>query len=176
MQWFILLLIGIGTIRGCGMATHIFISHRAMQLTKDQNLYKLLSSKIEYLQAGSYFPDWGYACLNHPEASEVAHWPQFWDQVLKMKPSQELMAFLFGMVSHGVADASWHSLNTEQGFIEYLQYLDFNGDLQTAHDTADYGGEMVLAHSSKLGFLSRVWKWPVKELVQIYKALGLNSI
>ena len=164
----------------CGMTTHIFISHRALQSVKNKSLVHNLASHSSYLQAGSYFPDWGYACFNQHDAAEAAHWPLFWNEAIEYLKNatnqQELIAFLFGMVSHGVADASWHSLNTDQGFIEYLQYLDFNGNLQEAHDAADFGGEMVLAHSSRLEFISRVWNWPVQDLVQIYRNIGINGI
>lgn len=164
----------ITSVCGCGMTTHIFISHRALQFVSS-DIHEVLIKNLPYLQAGSYFPDWGYACFNKGLASEEAHWPGFWNEALKTQ-GDEFTAFLFGMVSHGVADASWHSLNTDQGFIQYLKELDFNGNYKEAHDTADFGGEMVLAHSSKLLFLSHIWRWPTKDLTRIYKNIGINGI
>jgi hypothetical protein len=53
--------------------------------------------------------------------------------------------------------------------------MDFSGNYKDAHDAADFGGEMVLAHSSKLDFLSLIWKWPTADLVRIYKNIGING-
>jgi glycosylphosphatidylinositol phospholipase D len=139
-----------------------------------KDVKQLLIRNLPYLQAGSFFPDWGYSCFSRGDAAEEAHWPRFWDEAIKIG-GEKLTAFLFGVASHGVADASWHSLNTDQGFIQYLQELDFSGNYQEAHNTADYGGEMVLAHSSKLQFLSSIWKWPTNDLVKIYNNIGING-
>jgi len=171
---FLLIQIWFARSRCCGMTTHAFISHRALQFVS-KDLQELLVKHYPYLIAGSFFPDWGYSCFQRGEASEVAHWPPFWEEALKLNGGEELAVFLFGMTSHGVADASWHSLNTDQGFIQYLQEMDFSGNYKDAHDAADFGGEMVLAHSSKLDFLSLIWKWPTADLVRIYKNIGING-
>lgn len=169
MIWIILF----SVVYGCGMTTHIYISHVTLNIVSS-DIKHILSNNLPYLEAGSYFPDWGYSCFNRASASEEAHWPVFWNEASKIG-GEEFNSFLFGIVSHGVADASWHSLNTDQGFIQYLMELDFNS-FDNAHNIADFGGEMVLAHSSKLKFLSFIWKWPTKDLVQIYKNIGINGI
>ena len=32
---------------------------------------------VPVLQAGAFFPDWGYGCLSADRDSEAAHWPPF---------------------------------------------------------------------------------------------------
>ncbi|KAJ3316762.1 integrin subunit alpha 8, partial [Blyttiomyces sp. JEL0837] len=85
-----------------------------------------------------------------------------------------LVSFLLGIVSHGVADAPWHSLDMGGGFIEALLKLQFEHDFDDAHKSADAGGEFVLAHSSSLSYLSPVWKIPTGDLVEIYEMLNFS--
>jgi glycosylphosphatidylinositol phospholipase D len=79
------------------------------------------------------------------------------------------------MVSHGIADASWHSLDAPEGFIQSAQYLNFKASYSQAHTNSDIGGEMTLAHSSRLQFLSLFWHVPVEDLVSIYQMAHVNG-
>ena len=130
--------------------------------------------------AGTFFPDWGYACLGHQDDSERAHWSPFLQASLSYLHStypssqthqyKRLLAFILGTVSHSVADIPWHSLSSPTGLIKQARYLDFiqGGD---AHSAADVGAEFILAHSlradSEVPPLE-LWKWPTHDLVQIY--------
>ncbi|KAJ3192580.1 Glycosylphosphatidylinositol specific phospholipase D1 [Irineochytrium annulatum] len=173
------------------MATHIEVTNRAQfyfrPLGEHQLEYEKLTADADhqaYLEAGSYFPDWGYTCANQEDAAEAAHWPPFWNESIRYlqetyeRPwnadARALVSFLLGVVSHGVADAPWHSLDMDKGFIEAIQHLHYCGDFSDAHTVSDAGGEFVLAHSSSLDYLSRTWKVPTGDLVNIYERLNIT--
>jgi glycosylphosphatidylinositol phospholipase D len=115
------------------MSTHIEITNRAEYFLAPSKAKTWLEVKDfpdykAYLQAGAFFPDWGYACANQHDSSEAAHWPPFFNETVKYiretyperpwnKDALRLVSFLMGIVSHGVADVPWHSLDTDQGFI-----------------------------------------------------------
>ena len=120
----------------CGMSTHLLVSKLALDFIGNSSLSLLssiLSNHNAHLQAGSFFPDWGYMCSNH-DAAEDSHWPLFWNASVEYfsetygshhpdlsrlpEKGQQLLAFLFGLYSHGVSDIVWHSLGFDQGFIE----------------------------------------------------------
>ncbi|KAJ3085128.1 integrin subunit alpha 8 [Quaeritorhiza haematococci] len=168
------------------MSTHIEVAHRAQYFFHPtQEEYKqILSDYQPYVQAGAFFPDWGFACANQHDAAEAAHWPPFWNitvQYIRSKYSKPwshkargLIAFFMGAVAHGVADIPWHSLDTHEGFIWALQHLNFKGDFGSAHGTADAGGEFILSHSIGLDYFQFVWKVPTEDIVEIYKLAGYD--
>ena len=176
------------------MTTHMAITQRAIHILSSMesntslDIVSLLEEYKSSVQAGSFFPDWGYACAHQADASEAAHWPPFWSASISYikktyegnsknsERAKKLHAFLYGIVSHGVADAGWHSLDSSEGFVEVSRHADFNESYSRAHTNADFGGEMVLAHTSDLSFVSWFWSVPVRDLVEIYKLSGYNSI
>ncbi|KAJ3394894.1 pyruvate dehydrogenase E1, beta subunit [Entophlyctis sp. JEL0112] len=186
------------------MTTHAYVSNRAVQelslaLERDGPPSNLLGRvHAPSLQAGSFFPDWGDACKyigkkdkcdEFHVASELAHWPEFWEAAFSHlhskygKKSGEweegaipLISFLMGVVSHGVADYYWHSLDESGwGFIPALAASSFNGSFYAAHRAADWGGEFVLAHRTDLNELvENKWHIPTGDVVAIYATLGIN--
>uniref|UniRef100_A0A8C0H4I9 Phosphatidylinositol-glycan-specific phospholipase D n=1 Tax=Chelonoidis abingdonii TaxID=106734 RepID=A0A8C0H4I9_CHEAB len=122
---------------------------------------KLLINHQDAFQAGSLYPDAFYPviCRNgiFHYVSEDTHWapflntsihyirkkyPQPWEEA-----TEKLVAFLFGIASHMVADVSWHSLGIDQGFLRTMENqfeLDFS-------------------------YLRADWYVPVKDLLAIYK-------
>lgn len=68
----------------------------------------------------------------------------------------------------------WHSLSMDEGFIEALQYTNFNSSFSKAHTNADVGGEFVLARFGNLNYVQVFWHYPTADLLDIYKALGHN--
>ncbi|KAG0297844.1 integrin subunit alpha 8 [Dissophora globulifera] len=139
----------------------------------------------ESLFAGSFFPDWGYNCIGKiwNEAAEEAHWPPFVEEavryILETYPqpwtdhAKDLIAFLFGTVSHSVGDMSWHALHgLDAGFIKAIAKTSFDGDYYKGHTLADVGAEFVLSHMSKMEHLVIAWKVPVKDVSAIYKRMG----
>lgn len=107
-------------------------------------------------QAGSFWPDWGYGCLNTDEVSELAHWPPFLkasvEYVREKYPNpkqslsaQKLLVFLFAVVAHQSADTSWHSLGLLQGFLREVAAYDFGFNYEEAHKVLDPGGDVLMA-------------------------------
>ncbi|CAO3622483.1 unnamed protein product [Cunninghamella blakesleeana] len=169
----------------CGIIVHNEISYRSLQLFRPLNVvehkYKhLLSSLPSFMQAGSYFPDWGYNCLGYHEQSEDVHWAPFiktainylrdtYPQPWTEQHIKGVVVFIFSIMSHDIADVKWHSLNNlENYFIQAMAQLDFDGDFQTAHTVADTGAEFVLRHSTNLDYLNQKWQIPLNDIVEIY--------
>ncbi|KAI8846787.1 hypothetical protein BC829DRAFT_434322 [Chytridium lagenaria] len=180
------------TASGCSMATHIEVTRRAQFYFRPVGEHSASYEKLindpdheAFLQAGAFFPDWGYSCAEQEIASEEAHWPRFWNETVNyireiypQRPwpskARALVSFLMGIISHGTADAPWHSLDMSKGFIEALQVLHFKGDYGDAHSVADIGAEFVLAHKFKLQNFSTRWRVPTGDLVAIYKRLNIT--
>ncbi|KAI8803379.1 hypothetical protein BJ742DRAFT_829584 [Cladochytrium replicatum] len=187
-HWLVVLSSLVSLANACGMSTHIEVTHRAQYLFRPRargDYYpQLLSENPEYLQAGAFFPDWGFSCANQPDAAEDAHWPPFfraavlhfrdryggeppWD-----KKARGFIAFLFGLVSHGIADIPWHSLDLEEGFVHALMWSNLRGQYGDAHSAADTGGEFVLSFTQNLDYFTTQWKVPTNDLVSIYQRLN----
>ncbi|KAH6569354.1 hypothetical protein BASA61_009481 [Batrachochytrium salamandrivorans] len=189
------------------MSTHIEVSHRAQFLLSDHSqpssktppgsnkklIANMLAQNRPFVQAGSYFPDWGYACAGQSDAAEEAHWPPFWNASiayfsekyhsetlpqwtphLASPDSAALASFLFGVISHGIADASWHSLGMDEGFIETMQHSMFDGSYSDSHSNADIGGEFMLARMGSSHVIEDTWHIPTNDIVAIYDRMGHN--
>jgi glycosylphosphatidylinositol phospholipase D len=167
------------TINSCGMLTHHEVTKQALYFY-NSTYSATLSDYQSFLQAGSFFPDWGYACGSE-NGSEVAHWQPFWKagiELLTRKYSRPysneakgLIAFLFGIIGHGVSDVLWHSLGVDQGFITALKYADFDGKYPSAHSNADFGGDMAISRFTDLSHLEG-WSIPFDDVLEIYKSLN----
>jgi len=94
----------------CGAYTHIHISQLALALLPAGPLAELLASDVELCDAGSMFPDSGYAISD--DYGEQAHWPEFHNAWLNSLHEMDLSSpdvqsqatFLLGARSHGLAD------------------------------------------------------------------------
>uniref|UniRef100_A0A5F8G8I1 Phosphatidylinositol-glycan-specific phospholipase D n=1 Tax=Monodelphis domestica TaxID=13616 RepID=A0A5F8G8I1_MONDO len=178
----------------CGISTHIEIAHRALEFFNQQdgtiNYRQLLLEHQDAYQAGSVFPDAFYPNIckggRYHQVSEDTHWTPFlnasihyiretypfpWD-----KDTEKLVAFLFGIVSHMVADVSWHSLGIEQGFLRTMGEIDFHGSYKDAHPVGDFGGDVLSHFEFNFNYLGRKWYVPVKDLMGIYKILHGKEI
>ena len=158
---------------------------------------RLLKIHTESVQAGAFFPDWGYQCLNTNDDAEAAHWPPFLIASVEHINSQygsptskqqrtpeeqehleKLIGFVFAVASHQTADATWHAIRLPTGFMNALAGVDFDGDEATAHRVLDLGGDVVLSSRiARNGEDGKVWigdKWwvPVEDLVAIYSRIG----
>ncbi|XP_008578807.1 PREDICTED: phosphatidylinositol-glycan-specific phospholipase D [Galeopterus variegatus] len=187
------LLIMLGSLcpRGsaCGISTHIEIGHRALEFLRLQdgrvNYKELLLEHQDAYQAGTVYPDSFYPGIckggKFHDVSESTHWTPFlnasihyirenyplpWD-----KDTEKLVAFLFGITSHMVADVSWHSLGIEQGFLRTMGAIDFHGSYSKAHSTGDFGGDVLSQFEFNFNYLARHWYVPVKDLLGIYEKL-----
>lgn len=188
-------------VHTCGIVTHNVISNMAISKANMSRYINIINNNIEYFQAGSMFPDWGFNCalnlinstLNDifRNASESTHWFNFMrysvmylNNVLNKSDdkSQQLMAFLFGITSHSVADILWHNLGiigtTHQGFIQALANSDFNYNGRTydsaVHALADSGGEFISAYFYDLSFIKQQLLVPYDDIIKIYNMMGIN--
>ncbi|XP_017519108.3 phosphatidylinositol-glycan-specific phospholipase D isoform X2 [Manis javanica] len=187
------LLITLGSLcsRGspCGISTHVEIGHRALEFLHLQgvnvNYKELLLEHQDAYQAGTVFPDSFYPSIceggQFHDMSESTHWTPFlnasihhirenyplpWD-----KDTEKLVAFLFGVTSHMVADVNWHSLGIEQGFLRTMAAVDFHGSYSEAHPAGDFGGDVLSQFEFNFNYLSRQWYVPIEDLLEIYKKL-----
>ncbi|OXB54446.1 hypothetical protein ASZ78_003581, partial [Callipepla squamata] len=83
--------------------------------------------------------------------------------------TEKLVAFLFGIASHMVADVSWHSLGIDQGFLKAMGEVDFHGSYSEAHSVGDFGGDVLSQFELDFSYLAPNWYVPVKDLASIYK-------
>ncbi|CAG8702555.1 3328_t:CDS:2, partial [Racocetra persica] len=148
-----------------------------------------LRKNPQFVQAGSFFPDWGYNCWKNDELSEIAHWPPFiktateyirekyksesWEQD---EVAQGVISFLYAITSHGTADVSFHSLaGLDDGFIATMSEVNFKQDYHAAHSAADMGGEFTLSHMVDLDYLEDEWRVPVDDIIEIYKRINQTA-
>ncbi|KAI9490285.1 hypothetical protein BDB00DRAFT_560866 [Zychaea mexicana] len=178
----------------CGISIHTEVTYRSLALfepvTEVQSAYKSIMERSDgYVQAGSFFPDWGYQCMGYNEEAEDAHWAPFIrtaiDYVKETYPAprtsgdphvEGLVSFIFAIMSHDVADVRWHSLQgLKDYFIEAMAHMDFGGDYSKAHTAADTGAEFTLQHSTRLNYINATWHVPVRDIVNIYARLYKND-
>ncbi|XP_072267711.1 phosphatidylinositol-glycan-specific phospholipase D isoform X2 [Pyxicephalus adspersus] len=170
----------------CGISTHIEIAHRALeyfhQNERKVNYRELLQNHPDAYQAGSIYPDAFYQGLcmqgKYHYVSEDTHWTPFLktsiNYIRKTYPlpwderAQKLVAFLFGIASHQVADVSWHSLHIDQGFLRAMAAIDFQGSYSEAHPVGDFGGDVLSQFELDFNYLASKWYIPVKDLFNIY--------
>ncbi|XP_015270212.1 PREDICTED: phosphatidylinositol-glycan-specific phospholipase D [Gekko japonicus] len=171
----------------CGLSTHLEIAHRALEFFSSQkgnvDYKKLLLTHPDAYQAGSVYPDAFYSgiCKNglFHQVSEDTHWapflnksihyirknyPQPWEEA-----TEKLVAFLFGIASHMVADVSWHSLGIDQGFLRAMAAIDFHGSYSEAHSAGDFGGDVLSQYELDFNYMDPSWYVPVKDLMSIYE-------
>ncbi|RIA90534.1 hypothetical protein C1645_151855 [Glomus cerebriforme] len=170
----------------CGISVHNEVTKRAMYTfyhTKQHYKYfEYMNNSPEFVQAGSFFPDWGFHCMGNDNVSEEAHWPPFMRagaEYIREKYNNETwehdsiaqgtISFLFAIVSHGVADVTWHSIGIDSGFIRTMADLNFMNSYEEAHEVADTGGEFTLSHMTNLDYLGDKWSFPINDLVEIYR-------
>ncbi|XP_054840693.1 phosphatidylinositol-glycan-specific phospholipase D isoform X2 [Eublepharis macularius] len=171
----------------CGLSTHLEIAHRALEFFSAQkgnvDYRKLLLTHQDAYQAGSVYPDAFYSgiCkhgLFH-QVSEDTHWAPFLSASIHYirknyqqpweEAAEKLVAFLFGIASHMVADVSWHSLGIEQGFLHAMAAIDFHGSYPEAHSAGDFGGDVLSQFEFDFNYLNPSWYVPVKDLLSIYE-------
>ncbi|XP_021363749.1 phosphatidylinositol-glycan-specific phospholipase D-like isoform X2 [Mizuhopecten yessoensis] len=178
-------------VSGCGITTHIVISEKAKE-----HFGNISPTKVDYKQiitkhhdafmAGSPYPDAFYSSFcdkgYYHNVSEDTHWsgflnatinyirknyPQPWDTA-----TEKLVAFMFGFVSHQVADIVWHSLGVDQGFITTMGMENFHGSYTNAHTAADFGGDVMNLFDMDVAlFMDPLKEWyvPVDDLTRIYQ-------
>ncbi|KAG2181022.1 hypothetical protein INT43_008604 [Umbelopsis isabellina] len=170
-------------------SVHNEVTHRASELLAGgfgnnvtAEYIQYITNSPSYVQAGSYFPDWGYQCLGYGQSSEDAHWPPFvraaiayiHDEYPEPWGDREtevtgLIAFVFAIASHDIADVFWHGLGGfQESFIHAMAKQNFHGNTAKAHTAADAGAEFTLRHSAELQYFNSTWTVPARDLANIY--------
>ncbi|TGZ78768.1 hypothetical protein EX30DRAFT_397589 [Ascodesmis nigricans] len=195
----------------CGVLVHNLVVLRAsyiFSLPASHSSHTLISriltnpSHAPTLQAGAFFPDWGYNCLPSTSTpSESAHWPPFLlaatDYITatfgplnaprsdaEQQHLETLLAFIFAAASHQVADATWHAIRLPTGLMAALAAVDFGGDYSKAHLAQDFGGDFL--HAARMGrlpadansWVSNSWNVPIDDVIKIYERMEtkVNSL
>ncbi|CCK73602.1 uncharacterized protein NDAI_0G06190 [Naumovozyma dairenensis CBS 421] len=175
------------TIHAAGVITHLTLLARSAP----DNLKR---THYSYLKAGSFFPDALYNCdpnnADWKEFAEFTHWPPFlhigiqlWSEKYKHTPnsmdSLNLKSLLLGVFIHQIVDTSWHSLVPDwknHGLLKVISELEFNGDVDNAHNFIDIMGEFIqLSKMARIStdnndiwdfYLEKNWPLPKKEDVE----------
>ncbi|GMM35573.1 hypothetical protein DASC09_028980 [Saccharomycopsis crataegensis] len=208
-HWWVLLQ---GTlIAASGVSVHLLLMSRIhSQLPEDvKPFYSYLQAGAFF--PDSYYNCFGDKL---DEAAEDAHWPPFLLSAAKYHHHQQgkpkvdwkaakmvhlsmanshhddddnrkkFRAFLYGIFSHQIADATWHSIRMNHGLLSHLAALEFDGDVEAAHSFLDTGGDLLVLRklSANTDIFSKEqsiqdyfmvpWKAPIKEMVEIYHRLG----
>lgn len=176
-----------------GVATHL--SHLIRIIDNNE-----INTYSPWLKAGSFFPDALYSCIPNKyweEFAEFTHWPNFiiislnyWNEkygqtelARNSHDSLILKAFIQGVFTHQIVDASWHSLVDDyenDGLLKYIAEVEFEGDVQKAHNFIDTLGDFYTLHSwvdpMEMGsdswkfFLQNDWALPIEnDLMEIVK-------
>ncbi|KAL7271108.1 hypothetical protein RUND412_006157 [Rhizina undulata] len=209
MEWvriISLLLCGSLVVDACGVLVHIELLHRSTHLftlptsnpdhtALQPQFSPLLLKNAPSVQAGAFFPDWGYQCLYTDDDAEVAHWPPFLvasvEHVIskygylndtrsaeEQEHLESLISFIFAIASHQAADATWHGIRLPTGLLHALTGVDFDGDEASAHKTLDFGGDVITSKRlARMGeesrkWISQDWKVPIEDLKAIYSRVG----
>jgi glycosylphosphatidylinositol phospholipase D len=184
-------------------SSHIFALPNSLpQFEGPQKVFSPLLNSPENapsIQAGAFFPDWGYQCLSTDDDSEAAHWPPFLIAAVEhittkygfldassnasrspeeQRHLESLIAFVFAMASHQTADVTWHAIRLPTGLLNAISGIDFNENNDEAHTTLDVGGDFLAAArlgrlpEESLQWISNSWTLPVDDLVAIYERVG----
>lgn len=193
---FIVIIISGTPLFSCAMVTHGEIAYRASSFIdsqKHQYYSQIIAANPGTLTAGAAFPDWGYS-TGYGGESEEAHWDPFileavdyihekygpppWDSKV-----ENLVVFVLGIMSHSMADLSWHNLGEDglerdyghykDGFLEMLAQMNFSGNFSTAHDQ-EVGGDFILARSFGTEWYGDSWEIPSEDMAEVYSRRGYD--
>ncbi|CAF3587350.1 unnamed protein product [Adineta steineri] len=181
---------------GCGITTHIEVSHRAQDLWLHQPTYRnYILQHQDALQGGSPYPDTMYDSVcyhgNLHQIAEDTHWYPFMKVAIEYMrdryppplqadniQGQKFLTFLLGTASHQIADAVWHGSLTgcPNGFIDATAWESFDGDKGKAHSSVDPGGDSVIDYELPIGYIGLTNKWyiPSRELEEVYKRYAIE--
>lgn len=160
-----------------GQSTHVWITHRALELLPEGPVANLLTRPElrDVIVNGTMFPDWGYAPGGSRDHGEASHWEPFqqeyrrWIQESFDAPytegeAAEHVAFLFGMASHGMADEHFDSL-----FMERSRCYDAGWD---SEDNAGLDTASDVLFMAAVGGIPIPERWlPTDALATVYSRL-----
>ena len=165
--------------------------------TTHANYSTLLRANLGYMYAGAPYPDYLYTCGNNHDDGESTHWPPWQAAAAKyirsVYPSprnatgDRVVAFMFGVVSHYIADVNWHGMvqvPVGYGMIESTGGMDYGctggiGDpcQSEAHSLCDTGGEFTASYQTTLFWDDPdSWQIPVNDLLGIYREANITDV
>ena len=190
-----------------GMNTHTFVGHRT--LTRFGKVGNHSAGAARYNEAieahgdavlgGSDMPDFLYACGRYPDhhdAGEYAHWPPFqaaavrylraradWNASVWSNETARLVAFVFGVGVHYIADELWEGLNDQlgagQGFVRTLASFNLGrpGVTDDAESIANMAADFAVSWSMDESAIAP-WRrdFPVDDIVAIYHVAGFPNV
>ncbi|KAK9451420.1 zinc dependent phospholipase C-domain-containing protein [Limtongia smithiae] len=171
-------------VSACGIGVHIQILSRIYP-----HLSPTVQTQSSYSIPGAFFPDAFYSCMGLSEAAEAAHWPPFLHAAASYYHSvygsdndlggAGLRSFLFGQLTHQIADVSWHSLGVDQGLLMAMALREFGGDYLSAHSTLDTGGDFIMMErllrtQPNLEWLTQRWSIPSRDIRAIFQSMGFS--
>lgn len=171
-----------------GVTTHAWMAAQAIDKVTSPQLKALLKANKDYVRAGAHFPDSGYALSN--QYGEEAHWQRFHDayaaQILTHTectnlaatngPCSKMIAFLMGMIGHGMGDEVWDWL-----FEPYVADLGEYYTPSSLGGQANEGGaelQLDLVAIADFGQpTSKIVRFPGHpDLLKAFKAVGMTNI
>ncbi|KAK9466707.1 zinc dependent phospholipase C-domain-containing protein [Lipomyces arxii] len=171
-------------VSACGIGVHVHILSRIRE-----HLPPAEQSQSSFSIPGAFFPDAFYGCMSQSDSAELAHWPPFLHAAAKYyhdtyktvnnPDGVGLRTFLYGVLTHQIADISWHSLGVDQGLLAAMAIRDFDGDYSAAHSTLDMGGDMIMVErllrtSRDLSWVMQQWSIPSQDIINIYGLLSVD--
>ncbi|CAD5125216.1 DgyrCDS13456 [Dimorphilus gyrociliatus] len=189
----LVLSLSISNAFGCGSILHTEIGYQALNYFggNEARFHNIIKRHKSSFECGLTFPDTFYSGIcfkgKYHQISEDTHWTPFlnasleyiWtkDPYLKTERFQKLTAFLFGVLSHQIADVLWHSLGVNDGFIRTMSMVNFDGNYANAHTVADAGGDVIALYRHQEAAINPILEWylPLEDLNEIYKIL-YNSV
>ncbi|ELU17925.1 hypothetical protein CAPTEDRAFT_196848 [Capitella teleta] len=182
---------GFHSVDACGITTHIDIAERTREFlgfSSEGIFYKdLIDKHPDAFQAGAPYPDAYYpdVCFggDFHDVAEDTHWTPFLNASVNYirkrysrpwnEDAEKLVVFLMSVVQHQVADASWHSLGIDQGFLRAMANINYHGSFSAAHSDGDFGGDVVNLFALDTEYIGRLDKWyvPTQDLLGIYEEL-----
>jgi glycosylphosphatidylinositol phospholipase D len=186
-------------VSAAGLNTHTYVGYRTathyghIPLAASENATKYnaaIQKNIGAVMGGADFPDFGYACGKDHDAGEAAHWPGWHESAVKYvraKPdfisgqwteeTEELIAFIFGVSVHYIADEFFEGLTGKlgrgQGLVEQLGAMNLNnsGIGDNSESSANVGGDFFTAwgfDEAKIQPFKRYF--PTQAIVDIFHA------
>jgi hypothetical protein len=162
--------------RANGNNTHVWISHRAVELLPEGRLRALISRPElrRQLDNGTIFPDGGYA-VEARDFAEQAHFEPFIERYLAWirahhpppfdAAGERHVAFLLGVASHSMADLTFDAM-----FMAKARQLDAAGWSDELTESLDTASDALLV--AETGQALDLAPWYPEVLPELFHALG----
>lgn len=183
-------------VYACAMVTHGEIAQRSFFFLDPAEFpyyHSIVEKNKGTLTAGAAFPDWGYS-TGYSSESEEAHWDPFIrvaaDYIHEKygpppwgEDTERLVVFLLGIMSHSMADLTWHDLGEDglprdfghfkDGFLEAMAQQNFHGNFGDSH-SQEIAGDFIIARSHDTDWYGDTWHIPSEDMEEVYSRRGYD--